>query len=171
MISPSDFAALFDDYYPKLYAYVRGQVTNRETAEDITATAFERALSRSHTYDTEKGTFAAWLFRIARNLIINHYVSTSRKPAQYGLDETVQVSITDLSPEQQLLRQEQHRILLAAISRLSERDQEIVRLKFFGRLSNRKIAEVMEVNENTVGVIIFRSLKKLRTQLEAQEAQ
>lgn len=171
MLSPSDFSALFDDYHPKLYAYVRSQVADRETAEDITATAFERAFGRSHTYDSEKGTVAAWLFRIARNLIVNHYVSTSRKPVHYELAETTQLSVTDLSPEQQLLRQEQHRILIEAMSRLSERDQELVRLKFFARLNNRKIAAVMDLNENTVGVIIFRTLKKLRTELQAQEVQ
>jgi RNA polymerase sigma-70 factor (ECF subfamily) len=166
---PLNFASLFDTHYPRLYAYVRSQVADRETAEDLTAAAFERAFSRSHTFDAAKASFATWLFRIAHNLVINHYRATSRKPVQYELDEAAEVSTADLSPEQQLLRQEQHRILMDTITSLSERDQEIIQLKFFGRLTNREIAEVMELNEKTVSVIILRALQKLKVQFQTRE--
>ena len=164
-----DFAALFDTHHARLYAYVRSQVADRETAEDLTAAAFERAFSRSHIYDPVKGSFATWLFRIAHNLVINHYRATSRKPVHYELDEATEVSTADLSPEQQVLRQEQHRILRDTITALSDRDQEIIQLKFFGRLTNREIAAVMELNEKTVSVIILRALQKLKVHLQTQE--
>jgi RNA polymerase sigma-70 factor (ECF subfamily) len=165
-----NFAALFDTHYPRLYAYVRSQVADPTTAEDLTAAAFERAFSRSHSYDPAKGSFATWLFRIAHNLVINHYTAASRKPIHYELDEAAEISTADLSPEQQILRQEQHRILTETITTLSERDQEIIQLKFFGRLTNREIAEVMELNEKTVSVIILRALQKLKVRLQTQEA-
>lgn len=168
MIAPEDFAALFDEYYPKLYAYIRSQVANQETAEDITAATFERAFSRSHMYDADKGSFATWLFRIAHNLVINYYASTSRKPVQNNLDEAMEISTADLSPEQQIIHQEQHQILMELLSSLPERDQEIISLRFFGRLSNRKIAEILELKEKTVGVIILRALQKLKVRFETQ---
>jgi RNA polymerase sigma-70 factor (ECF subfamily) len=167
--APLNFAALFDTHHPRLYAYVRSQVADQDTAEDLTAAAFERAFSRSHTYDPAKASFATWLFRIAHNLVINHYQATSRKPVPYELDEAAEVSTADLSPEQQVLRQEQHRILKDTVTTLSERDQEIIQLKFFGRLTNREIAEVMDLNEKTVSVIIFRALQKLKVQLQNWE--
>jgi RNA polymerase sigma factor (sigma-70 family) len=170
MIPHEDFASLFDEYYPKLYAYIRSQVASQEIAEDITAGTFERAFRSSHTYDADKGSFATWLFRIARNLVINHYASTSRKPAQIILDEVVEVSAADPSPEQQIIRKEQHQALLELLSSLPERDQEIISLKFFGRLPNKKIAEVLDLKEKTVSVIILRALQKLKTRFETQAA-
>ena len=168
--SPLNFASLFDSHYLRLYAYVRSQVADRETAEDITAIAFERAFSHSDSYDPAKGAFATWLFRIARNLILNYYAATTRTPAHYQLDDVAEILATDTLPEQQLLHQEQNQTLLAAISVLSERDREIVYLRFFGHLTNRKIAEVLDLNEKTVSVIILRALQKLKVQLGTQEA-
>jgi RNA polymerase sigma-70 factor (ECF subfamily) len=167
--TPLDFAALFDTHHPRLYAYIRSQVADRETAEDLTAVAFERAFRHSHRYDPSKGAFATWLFRIARNLVLNHYAATSRKPAHFQLDDAVEISATEILPEQQLLRQEQNQALLAAMAALSERDREIVYLRFFGHLTNRKIAEILDLNEKTVSVTILRALQKLKIQLEAQE--
>jgi RNA polymerase sigma-70 factor (ECF subfamily) len=169
MESSLDFATLFDTYYLRLYAYIRSQVNDRETAEDLTSATFERAFSRSHSYDPAKGLFATWLFRIGRNLVLDHYAAASRKPRVSDLDEAVAVS-ADLSPEQHLLRQEQRRLLAETLTSLSERDQEIIQLKFFGRLTNRDIAAVMELNEKTVSVIILRALQKLKVRLERQEA-
>jgi RNA polymerase sigma-70 factor (ECF subfamily) len=171
MISPAEFATLFDDYYPKLYAYVRSQVADGQTAEDLTAAAFDRAFSRRATFDPAKGTFGAWLFRIARNLVIDHFAASGRKPVHYDLAESYQVSATDPSPEQYLLSREQHQLLAEALATsLSERDLEIIYLRFYGRLTNREIARIMDLKEKTVSVIILRALQKLKTRVEVLES-
>lgn len=167
--TPLDFAALFDTHYARLFAYIRSQVADRETAEDLTAATFERAFSHGDKYDPAKGAFATWLFRIGRNLILNHYTASSRKPAPFQLDEIGEISTGESLPEQQLVHQEQNRALLEAMAALSERDQEIVYLRFFGRLTNRRIAEILDLNEKTVSVIILRALQKLKVQLETQD--
>jgi RNA polymerase sigma-70 factor (ECF subfamily) len=168
MIPSSEFAALFEIYYPKLYGYIRSQMADQATAEDITATAFERAYLHRHTYDAAKGSFATWLFRIARNLVINHHTAAGRQPVQQELDEALPVSSSTPSPEQHLLQQEQQLHLQAGLNRLSNRDQEIIHLRFFGQLQNREIARLLDLNEKTVSVIILRALQKLKTRLEAE---
>jgi len=169
MLSTLNFAALFDTHHPKLYAYVRSQVNDQQTAEDLTASTFERAFRHSESYDPDKASFATWLFRIARNLVINHYDATRRKPVYDELDEATAVSAAELTPEQDLLRREQQQLLTESLASLSERDREIIQLRFFGRLTNREIAEVLELNEKTVSVIILRTLQKLKTRLQTQE--
>ena len=169
MISPANFAPLFDEYHPKLYAYIRSQVADRDTAEDLTASAFERAFSRSHQFDETKASFATWLFRIGRNLVLDHYAAVSRKPALYDLEEVGPVSTQALSPEQQLLQQEQLQLLLDTMATLPARDQEILRLRFFGQLTNRKIAAVMDINEKTISVIILRALRKIKAKVRDKE--
>jgi len=169
MTSPADFTTLFETYYPRLYSYTRSQVPTRETAEDIVSNTFERAFSRLETYDVAKGAFSTWIFQIARNLVRNHYAAVSRHPPQYELDEVSAGLTGSISPEEQLLFQEQRQYLLGALAILSERDREIVQLKFFGRLTNRRIAEIMDLKEKTVSVIVLRALRKLKLHLASQE--
>lgn len=170
MIPPNEFAALFDEYYPKLFSYIRSQLADRETAEDITAATFERAYKSKDTFDETKGSFATWLFRIGRNLVINHYAASERRPDVEDLDESLQLTAEEPTPEQRLLRREQQQRLREGLQQLSARDQEIVQLRFFGHLKNREIARLLELNERTVSVIILRALQKMKSRLEGEEA-
>ncbi len=165
-----DFGALFGLYYPKLYRYARYRVDSLQEAEDLTALVFERALTHQASYDPAKGAFSTWLFRIAHNAIINHCMQHRRRGIPVDLEEIADLPIESRSPEEAVIHKEGLQRLLQRVSTLSPRDQDILALKFASRLTNREIAETLDLNEKTVSVILLRSLRKLRQQIEKDDA-
>lgn len=157
-----DFGSLFDLHYPKLYRYVRYRVGSLQEAEDLTSLAFERALTHRASYDPAKGAFSTWLFRIAHNAIVNHRLQQQRRRSVIDLEEIDYLPSAVQSPEEAVIHKEALQKLLQQMSALSPRDQDILALKFAARLTNREIAEVLDLNEKTVSVILLRSLRKLR---------
>ena len=63
---------LYDEYFPRVYNYVRYRCGDAEAADDLAAQTFERALSHLMHFDPQRAPFGAWLFAIARNLVSNH---------------------------------------------------------------------------------------------------
>jgi RNA polymerase sigma factor (sigma-70 family) len=167
-----DAEDLFREYHPRVYAYVRYRVTDVTEAEDLTSEILERAWTHLASYDARKGAFSTWLFRIAHNTWVNYYKRRRRRRSQQvdlgdGLEDMV---ADDPTPEQAVLQQEEAAQLLRCLSRLSLRQQEVLSLRFAGRLKNREIARVLRMNERTVSVTILRALRKLRQQLAENES-
>lgn len=75
---PAAFAAIYDHYFPRVYNYVRYRVRDTETADDVTAQVFERALVCIGSYRPERAPFAAWLFAIVRNAV-NDYLRAQKR--------------------------------------------------------------------------------------------
>lgn len=167
--SISEIEDLFQKFHPRVYAYVRYRVADTAEAEDVTSEIMERALTYLSSYDSRQGTWAAWLFRIAHNTWVNHLKRQQRRNRYTTeMDETVDmISAPDPGPEKYTIAQEEAARLLQCVTRLPERQQEILSLRFAGQLSNREIARVLEMNERTVSVNILRALRKLRQQLES----
>src|SRR5204863_5275134 len=65
----AQFAAIYEEYFELVYAYVARRVRNRSTAEDITSDVFHKALANLPKFKWTGAPFASWLFRIASNLI------------------------------------------------------------------------------------------------------
>ena len=162
------FVRLYDEYYPRVYNYTRYRCGDAETADDLTAQTFERALSHLEDYDSQRGPFGAWLFAIARNLVNNHLRTVQRSNC-LPLDIYDERPAPLVSPEERLIQTEAETELLEAMSHLSERERDLLSLKFAAGLTNRRIAEVMALSEANVGVILYRALQHLRVILLATE--
>lgn len=154
----------FDRYYPAVFRFFRYRGADDQTANDLAATVFERALTYLHQYDPRKSQIQTWLFAIARNLSINHWKA-----------EKETVPLDDELPEEKLPLEElivqthDKERVLAALQMLDQRSREIIALKFSGELSNREIAELTRLTESNVGVILYRSLTRLRKELSASQ--
>jgi RNA polymerase sigma factor (sigma-70 family) len=162
-----NFAELFQQYYPRIYTYLRYRANTVEDAEDLLGVIFEKAYVNRQHYDPTKGAFSTWLFRIAHNELANYYRTRQRRAAwETGGELSDDLSAAEASPESQVIRQETIAQLLQGLACLSERDQEIISLKFAGRLNNREIGQIMNLQEKTVSVVLLRAMRRLQKQLK-----
>ena len=162
-----DFADLFRSYYRRVYNYLSYRVATKEDAEDLISVVFEKAYVHRDQYDSAKGAFSTWLFRIARNTLANYYRSRQRR-STWEADSEVTDDFVAAEPqlETQIIRQETIIKLLNGVKQLNERDQEIISLKFAGALKNKEIAEIMNMKEKTVSVVLLRAMRRLRDEMK-----
>jgi len=156
----------FDRYYPAIFRFFRYRGADAETANDLAASVFERALKHIDQYDQRKAQIQTWLFAIARNLSINHWKSEKET---VPLDE--EFPQEDLALEELAIQTHDKERVLLALKTLDKRSHEVLALKFSGELSNREIAELTGLSESNVGVILYRSLMKLRTVLTSPQTE
>ena len=149
---------------PRLYNYFRYRLGDEGIAEDLTSVVLEKAWLKLHRYRKDRAAFSVWLFSIAKNEVIGYLrkrqVSLPILMAETASDETIEHSLEQSQDVQQLSR------LLAG---LSERERELISLKFGADLNNREISTVTGLSESNVGTIISRILQKLREQWKVQD--
>lgn len=169
--SEQALAGLFREFYPRIYSYLRYRVNSVEDAEDLIGTVFERAYVHRDQFDPDKGAFSTWLFRIAHNTLSNFYRTRERR-SNWENDTGLPPDLVtpEASPESQVVRKETVAQLLQGLEQLDERDQEIISLKFAGRLRNKEIGEIMDLKEKTVSVVLLRAVRRLRQFMIEKEA-
>jgi RNA polymerase sigma-70 factor (TIGR02952 family) len=165
---PAAFAAIYDHYFPRVYNYVRYRVRDAETADDLTAQVFERTLVSIGSYRPQRAPFAAWLFGIARNAV-NDHLRAKRRRRWLSLETLRDRASTEPQPEEIAIHSETHAELLAAVAHLSDRERDLIALKFAAGLTNRRIAELTGLSESNVGVILYRAMRRLRAKLSVKE--
>ncbi len=152
---------LYERYVNRIFTYVYYRTHHRATAEDIVSQTFLRALEKIASYDPNKGVFSAWLHRIARNLIIDHFRSV--RPMQsiedaWGLpdddDVTHQVDAN--------LKVDTIRLLL---QQLSAEQREIVLLRLWHGYSFAEIGEILGKSEDSCKMACSRALSKIRAEV------
>ena len=158
------FIAYYDKYFSKVYNYIRFRCTDASATDDLTAAVFEKALANFKYFSSDRGPFGAWLFAIARNEVNAHLRSLGRHPC-LPIDDYQEQPSQLPSPEQTLIATETNNELLSALEKLSERERDLLGLKFSAHLTNRQIASLTRLSESNVGVILYRAIEKLRNQL------
>jgi RNA polymerase sigma factor (sigma-70 family) len=159
-----DFAELFKTHYPIVYRYVRYRIDDNLTAEDLTAEIFERAYRFRHTYEPTRGAFSTWVGQIAQNWVTNYFKSHHYRTMQNRVEEEAldQFAGHEPSPEAQVIGGEMLRQLRECLERLNERDREIVTLRFGMNTGNKQIADMLNLKEHSVSVMLMRALDRLR---------
>lgn len=165
---PEIFGRLYELYVEKIYNYVYYRVGNRQEAEDLTAKVFYRALNHIPHYKNKGVPFAAWLYRIAHNLVANWH--RDRKRRQVVALESVNLpGDKRQNPHQVAERINEGEILLAAIQYLPVERQELLMLKFVERMSNAEIGQIMGRSEGAIKSLYHRTLVSLKELLADHE--
>jgi RNA polymerase sigma-70 factor (ECF subfamily) len=164
---PAAFGVLYERYVDRIYAYIYHRVGNVQEAEDLTARTFYRALDNLHTYEDRGAPFAAWLFRIAHNLMANWHRDRSRRRF-LSLDRLWAQRAENDSPEEHVEQEENREALWSAINRLPEERRNLLLWKFGSQMSNLEIGELMNKSESAIKSLYFRTLAALRQDLEAR---
>lgn len=156
------FNQLYRLYMPRVYAYMAYRVGNAQDAEDLAAETFISAVRGMDSFRwRHEGSFAAWLFRIAHNLLANFYRDTARAGHPLPLDEMPNIPAHEGLPEDAALRKELFSQLYAMVNDLPARRREVVTLKYYAGLQNREIATVLDLDERTVASHLSRALDDL----------
>ena len=165
---PAAFAAIYDHYFPRVYTYVRYRISDAGAADDVTAQVFERTLVSIGRYRLERAPFGAWLFAIARNAVTD-YLRAQKRRRWLSLDIVRHQASAELQPEGAAIQSENRTEHVAAEARLSDRERDLIALKFAAGLTNRRIAELTGLSASNVGVIVYRAVRRLRTELGVKE--
>jgi RNA polymerase sigma-70 factor (ECF subfamily) len=157
---------LYDQYAPRIYAYIYRRVGNAHLAEDLTGDVFVRVLQAIQSERFWHTSFQAWLYRIAHNLVVDYY---RRHPSAVDaeMDEGIPSTGEDLAlgVEERIYHQRLH----AAMRRLTPGQQQVLTLRFGEGMTARGVAEVMEKSVGAVEALQHRGLAALRRILEGME--
>jgi RNA polymerase sigma-70 factor (ECF subfamily) len=159
---PEAFGALFDHFYGPVYRYVAARVGRPSDAEDLAQLVFVKALEALPRYELRGVPFGGWLFRLARNVVIDH-VRTRRE--HVTLDVVVQQSDDGGGPDELAAIRQELDSVAHALRRLTPEQREAIQLRFFAGLSAKDAAVAMGRQEGTVRGLQFRAIAALRRDL------
>ena len=155
------YAALYEQFMPKVYRYISFRISDENMAQDLTSVVFEKALIKFDGFNPQIASFSTWIFTIARNTVIDHY-RVYKKHEDVVTDVETKTTAQYPSPEDEAIKAENTKRLRIFLSRLNKREQEAIILKYSNGMSNREIAEVLNISESNAGSILCRTIRKLR---------
>jgi len=155
------FGQLYDRYFKKIYSFIYYKVSQKETTEDLVSDIFIKVLANINKFDSQRGNFSSWLYRIARNTVIDYYRVNKQV---YNLD-----NIIELSSEDNLDNSMDVNISLEEVKqklyKLKEQQQDIIILRVWQQLSYKEISDIVGKSEASCKMVFARSIKELRLSL------
>jgi len=154
----SQFAYIYDLYIKKIYNYIYYRTQHKETAEDLTANCFTRALENITKYNPEKGSFSSWLYKIAKNTIYDHYRKmkyVSNIDDIWDLSDKTDVEM-DIDTKIQVEKVKKY------LTKIKPEHREIIIMRLWDNLSYKEISEITGKAEGNCKVIFSRTIAEIR---------
>jgi RNA polymerase sigma-70 factor, ECF subfamily len=163
---PARFAELYEIHFERVYAFVVRRVRDRAETEDLTAEVFHHALANIKRFEWRGIPFAAWLFRIAANLISDRHQSRKREDVA---DDPAQMDFVPTS-DKEFAEVERKATLFRLVETLPAEQRRVVVLRFVEEKSIKEVARDIRKSEGAVKQLQFRALTTLRARMEGADA-
>lgn len=161
------FTRLYDAYVDAIYRFVFFRTGGDEQcAEDLTSQVFLKAWEKLGLYEIRDVPFGAWLFRIARNAVIDHY-RVYRDVASLDSDDIIELKASQDVGEEVASKVDTE-WLLRSLSELTGEQRRILTLKFIEGLSTQEIAQLTGKREGAIRALQMRGLQALAALMEKQ---
>lgn len=151
------FYFLYLQFVDRIYSYILRRVASHHDAEDLVSEVFIRAMKHIHRFD-ERNSFAAWLFRIARNLTVDHYRANRTVWLDLN-DENFTLAETLPDPDMTLQLKDQLR-------KLAPDELDLLNLRYTARLTFVEIGQLLGKRPDAVRKAHNKILERLRLNLE-----
>jgi RNA polymerase sigma-70 factor (ECF subfamily) len=158
-VDPNRFAPLYDKYYKQIFGYLYQRMEDKDTAFDLTAQVFLKALTNIGRYEFKGVPFASWLYRIAHSEMMQLFREQKNK-------RSINADVGDLrficEEAEEFYLEEYIPVLKKAITELDAEDLQMVELRFFEKRAFKEIGEIMNITENNAKVRMYRILERLK---------
>jgi RNA polymerase sigma-70 factor (ECF subfamily) len=159
--STDNFEAAYESHSKAIFKFLFWRTKDVQLSEDLTSSTFEKAWTSRESF--RGGSQQAWLYRIARNLLIDHW----RKRKELFVEDTDELQEGIRPSAGELLdKKTQLRDLGVALDELPEDMRSVVILRFIEGWSCRQVASRLNLSEGNVRVMQYRALKKLKERLQ-----
>jgi len=161
-LNPEHFGPIYDKYYKQIFGYVYQRMDCKDTAFDLTAQVFLKALTNIEKYEYKGVPFASWLYRIAHSEVMQLFRTKKNL-------KTINADISDLrhiceEVEEEYMEQYKG-ILMATIKELPEDELILIEMRFFEKRPFKEIAEILNLTETNAKVKLYRILERVKKKL------
>ena len=152
-------ASLYDEYFDRIARYIYVRLGDHHEAEDLAGEVFLRALKSLKSYKERGIPMQAWLFKIAHNVLVDHYRKNKRMTTVSIDDVTVEARDNPAVSAERKIEMER---VSKAMKELTPTQREVVQLRFFGGLSSREVGGILGKSDGAVREMQRAAVEKLR---------
>ncbi len=162
--SKKEFGKIYDQYIEKIYRFIFLKVNTKEIAEDLTSEVFLRCWKAYQASSNEIQNIQAFLYQIARNLIIDHYRAKGR--TQFvSVDETPIIDSSFSIEEKSFIDSDLNNVKFA-LSKINDDYKEVIIWHYVDDLPIVDIAKITNKSEGAVRVMLHRALESLKKEVK-----
>lgn len=152
-------ADLYDLHYRAVYNYIFYRVSNLQVAEDLSAEVFIRMIKKLPAYIDRGRPFLAWLYTVARNIVIDHHRVEGKKEEVLIKEDVLEDQI--LNPDQQVQDRQTSDCFKSALEMMPETQRQLLIYRFINGYSTPKIIQLLNKSDRAVRSLQHRALRSL----------